>query len=319
MTTELTAPVPYFGGKTNAAELVWNLLGDVPNYVEPFFGSGAVLLRRPQTGKIETVNDLDGFISNFWRAIAADPDAVAHHANWPVNEIDLEARHGWLMTQAAGLREALNDPDYYDAKIAGWWCWGACSWIGHGWCSGEGPWQLVDGRLVNMKSNAGQGINRQLPHLGDAGKGINRQHESPRGEFIAEWFNRLSVRLANVRVACGDWERMVQDSITVRHGLTGIFLDPPYAEGDMDYGAGGMGLGVAVAVREWCAANGGRDDLRIVICGHEAEHDALLAHGWTDHRWKARKGYATGDNKKHEGETVWASPGCLNQRGGLFG
>ncbi len=301
-----SAPFPYFGGKSRAASLVWDLLGDVPNYVEPFFGSGAVLLRRPQVGKIETVNDRDGFIANFWRAIAADPDAVALAADWPVNEIDLEARHGWLIQQAAGLREALNDPDYYDAKIAGWWCWGACAWIGHGWCGGEGPWQLIDGRLVN--SNAGQGINRQLPHLSDAG----------RGEFIREWFGELSARLRAVRVICGDWERAVTDSVTDRHGLTGIFLDPPYTVGNMEYGAGGMGEGIADAVREWCVANGGRDGLRIVLCGHAGEHDALLSHGWTDHRWTARKGYATGDNLKHKGETVWASPACISQRGGLF-
>ncbi len=27
-----------------------------------------------------------------------------------------------------------NDPDYFDAKIAGWWVWGQCLWIGGGWC-----------------------------------------------------------------------------------------------------------------------------------------------------------------------------------------
>jgi hypothetical protein len=37
------APFPWFGGKSQAAPLVWSLLGDVPHYVEPFYGSGAVL------------------------------------------------------------------------------------------------------------------------------------------------------------------------------------------------------------------------------------------------------------------------------------
>jgi DNA adenine methylase len=40
----LRAPFPWFGGKSRAAHLVWAAFGDVPNYVEPFFGSGAVLL-----------------------------------------------------------------------------------------------------------------------------------------------------------------------------------------------------------------------------------------------------------------------------------
>ena len=67
------------------------------NYVEPFFGSGAVLLNRPSEPGIETVNDLDCMVANFWRALQHDPDAVADAADWPVNEADQHARHLWLM------------------------------------------------------------------------------------------------------------------------------------------------------------------------------------------------------------------------------
>ena len=84
------APFPYFGGKSRIAGAVWERFGDVPNFVEPFFGSGAVLLSRPQPfAGSETVNDLDGMIANYWRATQADPDAVAQWADWPVNENDL--------------------------------------------------------------------------------------------------------------------------------------------------------------------------------------------------------------------------------------
>src|SRR3990167_2528692 len=82
----LRAPFPWFGAKSRIASLVWSRFGDVPNMVEPFFGSGAVLLGRPHPPRLETVNDKDGFVSNFWRATIADPDAVAEHADWPVNE-----------------------------------------------------------------------------------------------------------------------------------------------------------------------------------------------------------------------------------------
>ena len=67
----LAAPFPYFGGKSLACETVWAALGDPENYVEPFFGSGAMLLSRPNVAGIETVNDLNGFVANFWRAVAA--------------------------------------------------------------------------------------------------------------------------------------------------------------------------------------------------------------------------------------------------------
>jgi hypothetical protein len=64
--TGLAAPFPWFGGKRRVAGDVWARFGDVDNYVEPFAGSLAMLLGRPagHRGRIETVNDLDGFVSN---------------------------------------------------------------------------------------------------------------------------------------------------------------------------------------------------------------------------------------------------------------
>jgi site-specific DNA-adenine methylase len=325
----MAAPFPWFGGKSGACEQVWQAFGVVDNYVEPFAGSAAMLLGAPDAKRIETINDFDGFVANFWRAIAADPEAVAHHADWPCNEVDLFARHSWLVRQAQGLTDRLHaDPAYFDAKVAGWWCWGACNWIGSGWCSGTGPWvhdgeRIVKGdagqginRQLPHLGNAGQGINRKLPHLGDAWRGINRQlpHLGDAGKgrraFIMHWFMSLHDRLRNVRVTCGDWQRVVKDSVTTRHGLTGVFLDPPYTKGAMDYAAGGMGLGIADQVRAWCAANGNNPALRIVLCGHAGEHDALLAHGWHLRTWTARKGYATTAEavQNSKDETLWCSP-----------
>jgi transcriptional antiterminator NusG len=51
-------------------------LGDPENYVEPFAGSAAMLLGRPNVGKIETINDADGFVANFWRAVSLDAAEV---------------------------------------------------------------------------------------------------------------------------------------------------------------------------------------------------------------------------------------------------
>lgn len=110
----MKAPFPYFGGKSRIAERVWAALGsDVTNYVEPFAGSLACLLARPGgAGKVETVNDYDGLLANVWRAMRHDPDAVAHHADWPVNECDLHARHGWLVGQRDSITPRLmGDPD----------------------------------------------------------------------------------------------------------------------------------------------------------------------------------------------------------------
>ena len=123
-----------------------------------------------------------------------------------------------------------------------------------------------DDKIVN---NVSCGVSNQLPHLGDSWKGINRKTDLPRREFIYNWFTNLHNRLRDVIVASGDWSRVVKDSITIRHGLTVIFLDPPYDRGDMDYSSGGMGMGISSKVRDWCIENGNNKNLRIVLCGHD--------------------------------------------------
>ncbi len=316
----LAAPFPWFGGKALACAEVWAALGDPENYVEPFAGSAAMLLGRDEPGKVETINDADGFVANFWRAVAHDADAVAEHTDWPCNEADLFARHSWLVRERQSLLNSLHgDPDWYDAKIAGWWCWGLCNWIGSGWCSGTGPWihdgeRLVDSRQLPHLGNAGRGVNRQLPHL-SAGRG--------RSAYIREWFSALQDRMRNVRVACGDWSRVVTESVTTRHGMTGVFLDPPYTKGAMDYAAGGVGGALADEVRAWCLHSGHDRNLRIVLCGHAGEHDALLAAGWHTRTWTARKGYAATDEARENSarETLWCSPHCVpvvESQPGLF-
>lgn len=326
MTTPVKPPFPYFGGKSRAASLIWNRLGAVDNYVEPFFGSGAILLNRPTPPGTETVNDLDRFIANFWRAVQHDPEAVAEAADWPVNECDLEARHNWLITEGrARLAAALTDPEGFDARIAGWWCWGACAWIGSGWCSGEGPWRAVGGEWMSLR-NAGQGVNRQLPHLGDAGQGVNRKlpHLGDAGkgvdtrhrEHLIGYMRGLAARLRYVRVACGDWRRVLTPSVTFRHGTTGIVLDPPYGEGEVDYAAGGNRTDIAVDVKEWAIANSDNPGLRIALCGYDGQHD--MPGDWTVEEWKAAGGYSStaandtqGKANRHR-ERVWFSPNCVS-------
>jgi DNA adenine methylase len=78
MVRRLKAPMPWFGGKSRVAADVWQRFGDVRNYVEPFAGSLAVLLGRPQPFEgTETVNDVNGWLCNLWRSIQADPEEVA--------------------------------------------------------------------------------------------------------------------------------------------------------------------------------------------------------------------------------------------------
>ena len=199
----LKAPFPWFGGKSRAAPMIWARLGDCRNYIEPFAGSLAVLLARPTAPGVETVNDLDGFVANFWRALAQHPAELERLVDWPVNEADLHARHLALVAARADVTAHLmGDPRWCDVELAAWWVWGISAWIGSGWCAGTGPWVSVDGRMV--EGTAGQGVNRKLPHLGDAGKGVNRKWSCA----------DLHARLRGIRVACGDWSRICGPSVT---------------------------------------------------------------------------------------------------------
>ena len=343
----LPAPFPAFGGKAKATPLVWDRFGNVDTYTEPCCYSAAILFGRPAahlaTRRIETINDIHAFIPNFWRALQADPDAVARWIDYPVSEVDLFARHVWLVRQTETLRARLEaDPHWYDAQIAGWWCWGACAWIGSGWCSGDGPhWIDEDGapvvrdagRGVNRKlphlGDAGRGVNRQLPHLGDAGRGVNRQlpHLGNAGRGVnrklphlgdagqGEYLRALAARLRHVRVTCGDWSRVVTPAVlhASRNGVAGVFLDPPYGEGAVDYSSGGNSdSAVADAVRAWAVANGDNPRLRIALCRYADGTPA--PEGWKVVRWRSRGGYhnqsAVGQVNRHR-EEIWFSPHCL--------
>lgn len=509
-TPPLKAPFPYFGGKRTVSTLVWERLGDPDNYIEPFCGSAAVLLSRATTPRIETVNDADCYLSNFWRATAAAPETVAEHADWPVNEADLHARHRWLVLsdEARAFRAAMrSDPTHYDARIAGWWCWGLCCWIGGGWCVSPEECQRNEGatpalmgsdgkgqgvvntrrpvlsragsnggvasiedevpgeKLPNISGQAnkhgrrkhlGRGVNAEveaqvevpeaadlhqkrpvvgipngqgqgssgrgvhadpgtggpplkqcLPSIagdsGASGRGVNasamggfnptewaqkpqlanwndqhlnaaspgsRVNDSARPQladahargrgvhandsatacnqrraWLLDWFGRLRDRLRTVRVCCGHWDRVCSSpSVTTRLGLTGIFLDPPYAhdvermrrwlihlEGggaapDPGTGATNRDAGLysndrtqdvdrlVAEVHRFCLERGADPKIRIALCGYQGEHDALVAHGWTEVPWKAQGGYG---NRSDEGkanaarERIWFSPHCL--------
>jgi len=312
----LVAPFPYFGGKRRVAAEVWSRFGNVRSYVEPFFGSGAVLLARPTPfSGVETVNDKDGLLCNFWRAVQADPAAVARHADWPVSECDLHARHLWLVERREDITgKLMADPAWFDAQAAGWWVWGACAWIGSGWCSGNGPW--VRGEEGLVLGNAGRGINRKLPHLGDASQ-YRSAAVSAHARGIAGVLADVSARMRGVRIAAGEWDRIVGDSVTWRHGVCGVFLDPPYTEGAADYAVGGAGSDIAHDVRAWAIEAGARPDMRIALCGYD-EHKELAGSGWSAHRWKAAGGYGSqGDGAGRANsarEVVWFSPHCLGAK-----
>ena len=297
----MVAPFPYFGGKRRVAELVWERLGDVNNYVEPFVGSAAVLLARPHRlvpYQVETINDLDGEITNVWRSIRYDPEGVIDGADWPVSELDLHAEAARIKRTREGFVEWLReDIERYDAHRAGRWIWGQCGMIGANFDNAA--------KGIPSVTHKGQGVQRHAPDLRVCRETIARQIEP------------LAQRLRAVRICCGDWTRVLVPSLLARGDSVGIFLDPPYLEGDQQYAAGGTGTSLAHDVMAWCEQWGEEPRLRIALCGYQGHYDALAELDWTAVRWKSDGGYGSqGDGKGRENsarEIVWFSPACLDQ------
>jgi hypothetical protein len=188
------------------------------------------------------------------------------------------------------------------------------------------PGQGVNRQRPHL-SDPGQGVNRQLPHLGP-GQGVNRQRPhlgdpNPSGEcearayWMREYLGAIADRLRNVRVCCGDWSRVCGPSVTFRHGMTGVFLDPPYA----DKAKRTKGLyandceQVAHAAREWAIKEGANPLMRIVLAGYQDEHE--MPSTWRVEEWEAKGGYGLiSDDEESTGrankgrERLWFSPAC---------
>lgn len=287
----LSAPFPYFGGKSTVAHLIWGALGDPIHYVEPFFGSGAVLLARPaQTHakfrRREVLNDLDGHVVNFWRSVAWHPEQVSAAADWPVSELDLHARALVLGRDKAGLTDRLRgDPEWCDPKIAGWWVWAMSTTV----APREIGTLLADGTAPKSRPVTSK-------------RGIHAASATP--------IEALHDRLAGVITLCGDWERALTDGACIggKTNAIGVFLDPPYDPGERTPGLYQTESGaVAGDVLEWCKANGERPNWRICLAGFDTEHAALEGLGWRVHAWTA--GHPTANRTR---ERLWFSPHCLD-------
>lgn len=74
----MNALLNYPGAKWGMAQRIISLMPPHRSYLEPFFGSGAVLFRKPPSA-IETINDIDGDVVNFFRVLREHPDELAGH------------------------------------------------------------------------------------------------------------------------------------------------------------------------------------------------------------------------------------------------
>ena len=249
----MNSPFIYPGGKRRVAREVLCRFGHLATYIEPFAGSLSVLLSVDKIAPREIVNDIDLLLVNFWRALKMDYAGVLRYADYPMSELDVKLRSKWLDKQVVTTREQLEtNPDFYDEKAAGWWCW-----------------------RQNLQVTARRGM--RTAHK----QGLECVQDKKR------YMAALASRLRSVAIQHRDWKKALTDKVIYYDTPTGILLDPPYgystgrAEGLYAKDDGK----VAVAVRKWAIEHGNDSKLRIALCGWEGEHK--MPKDWAVYHWKA--------------------------------
>lgn len=92
-------PFAYYGGKAGMAPTIVDILPEHRIYMEPFFGSGAVLFAKPRS-RFEIVNDVDGALVTFFRVLRDRPEDLA--------EVCKLTPHARAEFDAASLDEHLD-------------------------------------------------------------------------------------------------------------------------------------------------------------------------------------------------------------------
>jgi hypothetical protein len=241
---------------------------------------------------VEYVNDLDGMVANFWRAVRYSPAETAAAADRLAIEVDLWAGAAHCRQAIPTLTAALQaDHRFHDPELAGLWCW-----------------------CVSSSVSPADWLHKTRPTLNANRQGV---HAGNRVDRLPDVFAALHRRMRRVAVLNGDWTRALRDAITTGSASCGVFLDPPYLGAFRDpslYATDDHD--VANDVREWCIENGTRPGFRIVLAGLEGEHELP---GWRVVAWSSSGGLHGGvtaggtarrENVERHTERLWLSPGC---------
>jgi len=117
----------YYGGKWNLASWIISHFPPHQNYVEPCGGAASVLLQKPRS-PLETYNDLDGNVVNFFRVLRDRPDELIRKIRltpWAraEYELSLEPRDDELEKARRFYCAAcmsFNGATQFDGRTYGW-------------------------------------------------------------------------------------------------------------------------------------------------------------------------------------------------------
>ena len=226
---------PYVGGKYTVAPEINRRFGAITTRIDAFTGSSSWILASPPVA-YEIVNDLDGYVVNYLRAVKYAPGEVARHLDFPRAELELIAYHHYTRDKLPELVSRLGgDPEYYDPVIAARWAYVMAHSLMYEY-KRAGGWSVRDGRLVYER-----GTGRIRGCMTSRHLLLTRLLKERR---VFEYLTSLSERLRCVQIWWNDFEIVAEKADRPDYGIVGILLDPPYPRHlrDFDYDTDNAGV-----------------------------------------------------------------------------
>lgn len=117
----MRTPLTYYGGKQGLSRQIVPLMPPHRLYLEPFAGGAAVFFAKPRAER-ETLNDLDGTIVRFWRALRERPEELAAAvAATPYSREEWDASRQPADDDVEAARRLLVNVDQSFAQSRGSW------------------------------------------------------------------------------------------------------------------------------------------------------------------------------------------------------
>lgn len=183
----------YPGSKWNIATRLVELIPEHHSYVEPYFGSGAVLFNKP-VSDIETINDLDQDVVNLFLCIQEDSERLARMVmTTPFSRKMYDSAFGF----EDFITETIGEEPYRKALIFLVRCW-----QGHGF--------RTNGNKVGWKNDV---------------QGRERAYALWNWYRLPEWIIDIAERLRMVQI-----ENRPAVEVIERFNYRNVFMyiDPPY-------------------------------------------------------------------------------------------
>ena len=189
----MRAVLKYPGSKWKIAGSIVELIPKHHSYVEPFFGSGAVLFNKVPSD-IETINDLDSDVTNLFRCIQMDSERLARLVmTTPFSREEYDNRFG--LPEGAVYIDSFQRAAYFLVRC----------WQGHGF--------RTNGCKVGWKNDV---------------QGRERAYALWNWYRLPEWIIGIAERLRMVQI-----ENLLAVELLKRYDTEDVFayLDPPYLRG----------------------------------------------------------------------------------------